>query len=103
MWTIADAPAVAPHTFVNSGAGPLHQQAIHVPQSDRDLALSCCHVADWAVVEVAMSASDLPEFLAILGQLPQLEQLDLAGYRLTALPDDIGDLPRLTRLILDDN
>ena len=61
------------------------------------------NAADDAVLEMIARERGLSEFPAILGQLPQLEQLDLSGNRLTALPDDIGNLSRLTRLMLDDN
>src|SRR6266508_1920391 len=61
------------------------------------------NAADDAVLEMTVRERGLSEFLAILSQLPQLEQLDLSGNRLTVLPDDIGNLSRLTCLMLDDN
>ena len=54
-------------------------------------------------IELDLSVLGLTELPDSLGQLTQLQRLILRGNRLTALPDSLGQLTQLWHLFLSDN
>src|SRR5690242_3629444 len=53
---------------------------------ERQVASSVSVIPDGRVAGVSMRACGLPEFPALLRRLPELEQIDLSGNRIAALP-----------------
>jgi Leucine-rich repeat (LRR) protein len=53
--------------------------------------------------ELSLNDMELTELPESLGQLPQLQSLDLSSNQLTALPESLGQLPQLQSLDLSSN
>src|SRR5258708_34003059 len=83
-----------------------HGETIPVVLKDRIVALDSkigFYAENNSVVALSARYCELTSLPVSLGQLTNLQQLDLTGNQITSLPESLGNLIRLKKIYLDGN